>query len=127
MRCDHQQVNLVHSDYVAKFIPGLSEKTKLLQDLIKCDTEWHWDENHQNAFDELKKSVLETPVLGYYNVTKPVKLTCDASKSGLAAAILQDNVPIAFASKSMIEMQMNYAQIEKELLAVLFACKKFDY
>ena len=113
-------------NYVAKFIPGLSEKTKLLRDLIKRDTEWHWDENHQNAFDELKKSVLEPPVLGYYDVTKPVKLTCDASKSGLGAAILQDDVPIAFASKSMTETQMNYAQIEKELLAVLFACKKFD-
>ena len=55
-----------------------------------------------------------------------MQLTCDASKSGLAAAILQDNVPIAFASKSTTEMQINYVQIEKELLAVLFACKKFD-
>ena len=34
--------------------------------------------------------------------------------------------PIAYASKSLNETQQRYAVIEKELLAVVFACKKFD-
>ena len=54
---------------------------------------------------------------------KPAVLTCDASKSGLGAACLQDEHPIAFASRTMTETE----QIEKEL-AVTFACKWFhDY
>ncbi len=52
----------------------------------------------------------------------------DASKSGLGAAVIQEGHPIAYASKSMTKSQTNYAQIEKELLAILFACEKFhDY
>ena len=108
-------------NYVAKFIPNLSEKAKPLRTLIKQDVEWHWTEHQQKSFDELKRCVIEPPVLGYYDVTKPVKLTCDASQNGLGAAILQGETPIAYASKAMTPTQMNYAQIEKELLAVLFA------
>ena len=55
-------------------------------------------------------------------------LTCDASKFGLGAACLQDGEPIAYPSRTMKSNELNYAQIEKELLAVVFACHKFyDY
>jgi hypothetical protein len=45
---------------------------------------------------------------------------------GLVAAILQEGKPITIASKALRETQVNFAQIEKEMLAVLFACRKFD-
>ena len=62
----------------------------------------------------------------YYAPSKPLKLSCDASKSGLGTVLLQDDIPIAYASKALTPTQSNYAQIEKELLAILFACQKFD-
>ena len=55
-------------------------------------------------------------------------MTCDASKFGLGAACLQEGAPVAYASRSMTDTEKRYAHIEKELLAVLFACTKFhDY
>jgi transposase InsO family protein len=105
---------------------NVSEKSQPLRELIHKDTEWSWTEVHQKAFDELKNGIMSPPVLQYYDPKKPVRLTCDASKSGLGAAILQEGMPVAYASKSMTKAQMNYAQIEKEMLAVLFACKRFD-
>ena len=67
-------------------------------------------------------------MLQYYDVKKPVVLTCDASKSGLGASCLQEERPIAYASRAMTDTEQRYAQIEKELLAVTFACKRFhDY
>ncbi|KAL7861807.1 hypothetical protein SRHO_G00132480 [Serrasalmus rhombeus] len=46
----------------------------------------------------------------------------------LGAACLQDGRPVAYALHVLTETEERYAQIEKELLAVVFTCHKFyDY
>ena len=46
----------------------------------------------------------------------------------MGAVLIQDDHPIAYASRSLTSTQHNYAQIEKEMLAVVFGCTKFhDY
>ena len=115
-------------NYLAKFIPDLSEIAAPLRELTHKTVAWCWYDKHQQAYDQIQKLVINTPLLKYYDVTKPVTLTCDASKFGLGAACLQDGEPIAYASRTMKSNELNYAQIEKELLAVVFACHKFyDY
>ena len=70
----------------------------------------------------------EEPVLKYYDVIKPVTLSVDSSSTGLGAVLLQDNQPVAYASRALTPTQTRYAQIEKELLAIVFGCEKFhDY
>ena len=44
----------------------------------------------------------------------------DASSHGLGAVLIQNGRPIAFASKSLSECERHYANIEREMLAVLF-------
>ena len=39
---------------------------------------------------------------------------------------LQEGKPVAYARRASTPAEQNYAQIEKELLAVLFGCDKFD-
>ena len=83
---------------------------------------------HQAAFDQLKYSLEEEPVLRYSDVTKPVTLSVDSSGTGLEAILLQDNQLVAYVSKALIPTQSRYAQIEKELLTIVFGCEKFhDY
>ncbi|XP_028407548.1 uncharacterized protein K02A2.6-like [Dendronephthya gigantea] len=114
--------------YLSKFVPRLSELALPLQILTHVDTPWAWDGVHQRAFDNLKSAISSAPALPFYDVSKPVTLTCDASFGGLGAACLQDGLPVAYASRSLTKTEQNYAQIEKELLAVTFACNKFhDY
>ena len=74
---------------------------------------------------EVKRVITNAPVLGYYNPSEPLTLEVDASKHGLGACLMQKGKPIAFASKSLTEAEVRYAQIEKELLAILFGCKRF--
>ena len=59
-------------------------------------------------------------------MNKPVKLSVDASQSGLGAVLLQEDQPIAYASKSLTECQKGYAQIGKETLAIVFGCERFN-
>ena len=64
-------------------------------------------------------------MLKFFDAGKPVVLSVDASKSGLSAACLQEDAPVAFASRALSDAKVRYAQIEKELLAAVFACRKF--
>ena len=50
----------------------------------------------------------------------------DASLGGLGTCLIQDGKPIAFASKSLTGAESHYANIERELLAVVFACIRFN-
>ena len=49
----------------------------------------------------------------------------DASERGLGAVLTQDGHPIAYASRAWTNVQTRYAQIEKELLEVIFGLEKF--
>ena len=67
----------------------------------------------------------EAPVLQYYSVTEPVVVSADASKNGVEAVLLQNERHVAYASKAFTDSETNYAQIEKELAAVVFGVERF--
>ena len=112
--------------YLGKFLPRLSDITKPLRDLTRQDVEWHWDELQERAFEKLKEAVSVSPILRYYNLREKVTIQCDASQHGLGAVLLQGGQPVAYASRALTPTEENYAQIEKELLAIVFSCEKFD-
>ena len=111
--------------YLGKFVPNLSEVSAPLRELLQKTTEWYWDVAQENSFRRLKQLVTQAPVLRYYDPAKELTLTVDASSKGLGAAIVQDGQPIAYASRAMTTAQQNYAQIEKEALAIAFGCTRF--
>ena len=113
------------ANYLAKFIPGMSEITAPLRELLKKQVTWHWAVKHQAAFEEIKEIISNDRILRYYDVTKPVVLQTDASSKHLGEVLLQDGFPVAYASRTMTTTQERYAQIKKELLAVVFACERF--
>ena len=68
-------------NYLAKFVPHLSNIMQPLRRLLDKDTGWCWLHTHQHAFGEMKKALTMTPALSYYDVMKPVVIQCDASDS----------------------------------------------
>lgn len=77
--------------------------------------------------DKVKDQITSSPspVLAYFDPRKVTSLHCGASKYGLCAALVQEGKPIAFASKSLAQSEVQFAQIEKELLTILFGFKRF--
>ena len=118
--------------YVAHHIANLSELTAPLRDLIKKNTEFTWTATHEAAFDKIKSAVAEAATLCYFNPEFKTKLQVDASKQGLGAVLIQTDPSqpekeriVAFASKSLSEVEKRYANIERELLAVVFGVERF--
>ena len=111
--------------YLSPFIPQLSSHTATLRGLLKTDVEYSWNATYQVAFDKLKSLVCEDTTLRYFNMKKPVTIQVDASGKGLGAALIQDDGPVAFASKALTPTEQCYANNERELLACVFGAERF--
>jgi len=54
-------------------------------------------------------------------MTAEVTIQSDASEKGLGATLLHNGQPVAFASRTLSQVEQRYTQIEKECLATVFA------
>ena len=111
--------------YLSKYIPREAELTAPLRNLLKKNVLFQWMPEHQKSFEIVKQQLCRAPVLQYFDASKPLVVQADASKNGLGACLLQEGRPICYASRALTMAEQNYAQIEKELLAVLYAIRKF--
>ena len=113
--------------YLTKFQSNLSSITSPMRELLRDDVDFNWTSRQSEAFEQVKKSLTQAPVLSYYDRTKPVRLQVDASSKGLGACCMQDGKPIAYASKTLTAAEVKYSQIEKEMLGILFGCTRFKH
>ena len=111
--------------YLGKFCPSLSDMTLPLRDLTRHDTCWTWDSQHEQCLARIKEAVLKPPVLKLFNPEEEVTLSVDASKSGLGAVILQNGLPVEYASCTLTPTQQRYAQVEKEMIAIQWGLVRF--
>ena len=112
-------------NFLAAHIPNMSTITAPLRCLLKSDVLFEWGPEQTRALTKVKEVLSSAPVLHYFDPTAVSTIQADASQSGLGACLLQRGKPIAYASRSLSPAECNYAQIEKELSAVVFACNKF--
>ncbi|XP_030368972.1 uncharacterized protein K02A2.6-like [Scaptodrosophila lebanonensis] len=117
-------------NYYCNFIPNFSELSAPLNQLRRKNVEFTWGPKQQNAFDALKSHIINATQLAHFHEELPVILATDASEHGIGAVlsnIQPDGMerPIAFASKTLDQHQVNYSQIDKEGLAIIFGVKYF--
>ena len=109
-------------NYMGTFIPNLSHHTELLRAMLKKDNVFHWEEQQTRSFQKIKALIAKANEM-------PVKVQADASLKGLGACLIQEfkgeDQPIAFASKSLMDTETRYTNIERELLTIVFACQRF--
>ena len=100
--------------------------------MLKKDNVFHWEDQQTQSFQQVKTLIAKanTTPLRYYDRNLPVTVQADASLRGLGACLIQqhkgEDQLIAFASKSLTDTETRYANIERELLAIVFACQRFS-
>ena len=67
------------ANYYRKFICNFAEISKPLTPLLRDDLEWKWGQEEQNSLDKLKRALISCPVLQLPNLSKPFRITTDAS------------------------------------------------
>lgn len=116
--------------YVGRFIPHLATKTDPLCFLLRAGNNFSWTDKQKQAFEDIKQAICEISHLGYFNTQDKTILIADASPSGLGTVLLQENSTglrriIAYASKTLTDLERKYSQTEKEALALVWAVDRF--
>ncbi|GFQ84275.1 retrovirus-related Pol polyprotein from transposon 17.6 [Trichonephila clavata] len=108
-------------------IPTADALVTTLQGASKKDSVWIWDTNIERDFELIKQAIVKSPCLKYFDKNKEVTVPVDDSKNGLGTVLLQEGHPVANGSVSLTQTQQRYAQIEKELLAMIYGLEHFNY
>lgn len=112
-------------NFLAKFIQNASAECHHLRALATSIDDWKWTNEDQNEYERVKNLLSDEKMLKYFEKHKPVVIECDASSKGLGAYIQQEDKIVAYASRTLSPAEKNYSQIEKEMLAIVFACHRF--
>ncbi|KAL7839170.1 hypothetical protein SRHO_G00258280 [Serrasalmus rhombeus] len=118
-------------NYYGRFIPDLATVFKPLNELLNKVRKWQWTSACASAFQKAKALLVAQEVLTHFNPELPLGLACDASPYGVGAVLSHvmpdgEEKPIAYASRTLSKAEQNYAQIEREALAIVFGVRKFD-
>lgn len=119
-------------NYLGIFIPDLATITFSLRQLTGQNQNFCWKSVHQEAFNKLKSIMMCPTTLGYFDVADRTQLVADASPVALGAVLIQIDAQgtpriIAYASKSLSNVERRYAQIKKEALALVWAVERFHF
>ncbi|PKI70552.1 hypothetical protein CRG98_009057 [Punica granatum] len=110
--------------YYRQFVKGYNQISKPLTDLLKKDS-FQWGTEAQAAFETLKKAMVSTPVLALLDFSKELIVETDASRIGIGVVLTQTRHPIAYISKMPAPKHQALSVYERELLAILYAVKKW--
>nr|GEY00577.1 reverse transcriptase domain-containing protein [Tanacetum cinerariifolium] len=97
--------------------------------LLEKETHFVFSKECIDAFNTLKKKIIEAPILVVPDWNLPFELMCDASDYAIGVVLGQRKSkhfqPIHYANKTMTEVQIHYTTNEKEMLTVVYAFEKF--
>lgn len=118
--------------YFRTYIDQFAEVARPLTELTKkhVPNVVPWGETHQQAYELLKSRLCAATQLHTVEYGSPFGLLVDASATAVGCCLVQWSTdgrekPIAFASSKLSQTQQNWATIEREAYAVVFALRKF--
>ena len=116
-------------NFYRKYIKDFATIARPLTNLIRKDVKFNFTEECQEAFDRLKTILSSEPILSHYRVGDQLILYTDASGFGLGAILNQEQDgherTLQYASATLNKHQENYSVTQREMLGIVWACRKF--
>lgn len=119
-------------NFYRKFIENFSEKSASLSDLTRKSSpnKIVWTDEHDRSFRQLKSDLVSAPVLWNPDFALTFTLQTDASDRGLGALLLQEKNgeyhPLVYLSKKLLPREQNFATVEKECYAIVWAVQRLQ-
>ncbi|KAA0054511.1 uncharacterized protein E5676_scaffold203G00300 [Cucumis melo var. makuwa] len=104
--------------YIRRFISNLTGRCQSFQKLMRKGENFVWDKACQNAFDSIKKYLLNPLVLGALVLGKPLVLYITIQERSLGTLLVQKEEKgkeraIYYLSGTLVEAKVNYSLINK--------------
>ena len=115
--------------YIGKFIPHLAQLCHPLRPLLKKSVKFVWTDEHTKHFNLIKEKIANSTENRHYNPKLDGRVKCDASRSGLGAA-LEQNTPDGWkpiASRFLNSTEERYSVKQLELLGIVWSIDYFKY
>ena len=118
------------ASYYRRFVKNFAKTAQPLHNLTQKGAVFCWTPGCEEAFQQLKQRLIESPILVYPDFEKDFILETDASALGLGAVLSQRAEdsrvhPVAYASRSLSPQEKRYAITELETLAVVWSVSHF--
>ncbi|CAC5388074.1 unnamed protein product [Mytilus coruscus] len=117
-------------NWFRKYIPNFSSEIEPMTKLLRKNMKFRWSAEQENAFQKLKKLLLNSPVLAFPNYNIPFHLAVDTSSKGIGYVLYQIHTDeheedmirvVRFGSKSLSRWQISYGPTKLELLGMVTA------
>ncbi|CAL9000002.1 unnamed protein product, partial [Prunus brigantina] len=121
-------------NFLRRFISNSAGKIQPFSSLLRLKQEqtFKWEEQHQQAFEEIKRYLSNPPVLSPPKRGRPLKLYISASEVSIGSLLVQDNKEgkeqaIYYLSRTLTEVERKYSAIERLCLALYFTAVKLRH
>lgn len=103
---------------------------RALTGLLKKDNKFEWGREQQEAFDNIKDKLIQSPILSVYNRDAETEVHTDACSMGLGGVLLQRQTngklhPISYFSRKTTRKEARYHSYELEALAIVCTLEQF--
>ncbi|XP_077275167.1 uncharacterized protein LOC143904389 [Temnothorax americanus] len=118
------------ASYFRRFVKNFALIVRALTKLLKKNRKFEWGTEQQKAFDEIKRKLIQSPILSVYNLSAETEVHTDACSLRLGGVLLQRQEdgklhPVSFFSRKTTREESNYHSYELEALAIVCTLERF--
>ena len=122
------QCLIVHVTAISRFLPKLVDQTQPIIQLLKKSARFSWNDECEQAFQNLKASLTSPPILHKPDIHQPLLVYITATDHTVSVALVQDITgtqhPIYFVSRILQDPETRYRMVEKLALSLVHAARR---